>query len=192
MENSNKMRLCPNCKNIARPDDEYCSKCGTKIEFSPSIIYGEYARDQRKNTENQELMNFLNQNSDYYLQKFEIQKITNKNATWNWPAFLVSPIWCFYRKQYAMGMAVLLSSILLSFFGTLGEIMQFGIAVYIGMMGNYYYHDYIIKHLEIASEMPYDEREAYYKKMGGTSTLAVFAGLAIAIAMGFIVASIKY
>jgi len=167
-------RLCPSCKTVARPGDEYCSKCGTRIDFKPSLIYGEYARDQLRSEEDNEVRRFIDNNSDFYIEKFRIQDLTGKDVTWNWPAFLFSPLWCFYRKQYILGAIVMVSVVLLNYIAWIGDLLQFGISVYIGLMGNYFYRGYVEHHIEIASEMPVDDKKKYYQQKGGVSLLAAF------------------
>lgn len=167
-------RACPSCQTIARVEDEYCSKCGTRIEFKPSLIYGEYARDQKKSKEDDEISRFIADNSYYYIEKFKIQDMTGKDTTWNWPAFLFSPLWCFYRKQYILGAVVMVSVMLLNYIAWIGDLLQFGISVYIGLMGNYHYRGYVEHHIEVASELTADDKDKYYQQKGGTSYLAAF------------------
>ena len=181
------LRMCPNCKNIAKEEDLFCSKCGEQIDFKPSVIYRDYSRDRYKTEEKRRICEFVSSSSDYYIRKFETQDITEKNATWNWPAFLVSPMWCFYRKQYILGASIMASSFILNYLGGIGDLIQFGIAIYIGFMGNYFYRGYIEKHLEVSSEMPYDARIKYYEKKGGTSYLAVLIGFCAVFLLTYLI-----
>ena len=180
-------RMCPNCKNVAKEEDLFCSKCGEQIDFKPSVIYSDYSRDRHKSEEKSRIRDFVVSNADYYIRKFDTQDVTDKSATWNWPAFLVSPMWCFYRKQYILGAAIMATSFILNYFGGIGDLIQFGISIYIGFMGNYFYRGYIEKHLEVSADMPYDERITYYKKMGGTSVWAVFIGFCIVFSLTYLI-----
>jgi len=180
------IRQCPNCKNVAKDEDLFCSKCGEQIDFKPRVIYDGYSRDKHKSYEHRLIREFVASNADYYIRKFDTQDVTEKDATWNWPAFLFSPMWCFYRKQYVLGLILMGTSFLLNYLGDLGNIIHFGISIYIGFMGNYFYRGYIEKHLENASDMNYEERVKYYEKMGGTSYLAVIVGLCGGVLLSYL------
>lgn len=42
----------------------------------------------------------INNNSEYYLEKWKTSKNPFKYSGWNWAAFLVSPVWLAYRHMY--------------------------------------------------------------------------------------------
>lgn len=54
------------------------------------------------NFENEDMVNFIQDNAQSYMYKFEKMKEKNKPYSWNWAAFLVSVFWFVYRKMYAL------------------------------------------------------------------------------------------
>lgn len=50
-----------------------------------------------------EFRQFVGQNAHYYLPRFLKMAKTNSTVSWNWPAFLLTPYWLWYRKQYFAG-----------------------------------------------------------------------------------------
>ncbi|HIW74485.1 MAG TPA: DUF2628 domain-containing protein [Firmicutes bacterium] len=46
---------------------------------------------------------FVGPNSAYYLPRFYKMARTGSRLSWNWPAFLITPYWLLYRKQYVPG-----------------------------------------------------------------------------------------
>ena len=53
-------------------------------------------------------------NTTYYLPRFK-HISQGKKASWNWPAFLITPYWLMYRKNYLAGALVLLFTVLKTF-----------------------------------------------------------------------------
>lgn len=47
-------------------------------------------------------------NTAYYLPRFERMAKSGNKISWNWAAFLLSPLWLLYRKQYTAGALVIL------------------------------------------------------------------------------------
>lgn len=50
-------------------------------------------------------------NSAYYLPRFHKMSKTGSKINWNWPAFLLTPYWLLYRKNYLAGTLVLIISL---------------------------------------------------------------------------------
>ncbi|HJD23219.1 MAG TPA: DUF2628 domain-containing protein [Firmicutes bacterium] len=51
----------------------------------------------------EDLAAFVGPNSAYYLPRFYKMAKTGSRLSWNWPAFLITPYWLLYRKQYLAG-----------------------------------------------------------------------------------------
>lgn len=47
-----------------------------------------------------QVVNLVGRNADYYLLKWRSLEATNTLTSWNWAAFLWSPLWLAYRKMY--------------------------------------------------------------------------------------------
>lgn len=58
---------------------------------------------------------FVGPNSAYYLPRFYKMSKTGSRLSWNWPAFLITPYWLLYRKQYVPGCILLVLDMLKTF-----------------------------------------------------------------------------
>lgn len=127
---------CPNCGTDNLEHAEFCSHCGRALhvqEWSaphnpqqppvygqPQPPYHEYApfrtpfdplggvpRDEKfeEDTTAEELALCVGTNTPYYLPRFQRIK-NNRPIQWNWAAFLITPYWLLYRKQYVAGTLV--------------------------------------------------------------------------------------
>lgn len=56
----------------------------------------------------EELASTVGQNSAYYIPKFFSMSRGGSKQIWNWPAFLLTPYWLLFRKNYLSGGLVLL------------------------------------------------------------------------------------
>ncbi|MDH8678783.1 DUF2628 domain-containing protein [Fusibacter bizertensis] len=170
---------CEYCGHQVKENDTFCPNCGERLQFKPSLIYGDYKRHQRQSDQESEMAAFIGPNYDFYLKKFEVQNFTESDYTWNWPAFFVSSMWFAYRKLYVHAAVLFVVFTLLNFMGGVGDLIGLGISIYIGFSGNYYYRRYVEDQVEQVKELPYDERQSFYQKKGGTSTVAVLIFIAI-------------
>lgn len=66
---------------------------------SNEIIDGETAED---------LAAIVGPNAPYYVPRFSKMHREGSRASWNWPAFLIPSYWLMYRKQYLIGILMLL------------------------------------------------------------------------------------
>lgn len=62
-----------------------------------------------------DLVTFVGPNSAYYLPRFSKMSRTGSRLSWNWPAFLITPYWLLYRKNYLVGCLLLVLSMIQSF-----------------------------------------------------------------------------
>lgn len=127
---------CPHCQADNSPFAERCSHCGAVLtpkewgsqtpprtaptqnfhEYTPfhtmhmpcggvspeADLEGETAKD---------LAMVVRTNVPYYLPRFERIARSGKKLSWNWAAFLLTPYWLLFRKQYLAGILVLLAEI---------------------------------------------------------------------------------
>lgn len=56
----------------------------------------------------EDLVTFTGSNSAYYLPRFFKMSRGGSKCMWNWPAFLLTPYWLLYRKNFLSGILVLL------------------------------------------------------------------------------------
>lgn len=116
--------VCNKCQFENAQYAEFCSRCGTQLvmddwhshsdEHSSEYTYAPnsggfspFSSETIENVNVAELDAIVGTNSAYYLDRF--RRIERKQGGgWNWAAFLLSPFWLFYRKQYLLGTCYLL------------------------------------------------------------------------------------
>ena len=117
--NTNAAQVCPHCHTENVKYAEFCQRCGRELngedwhssktetnvnEYTPyGQPYEAYSSSERIGDANAaDLAAVVGNNSRYYLARFRRIEQTGTGG-WNWAAFLLSPIWLFYRKQYRLG-----------------------------------------------------------------------------------------
>lgn len=63
----------------------------------------------------EDIVTFVGPNSSYYLPRFVKMKRHDSVLSWNWPAFLITPYWLLYRKNYVSGGILLFLSLVETF-----------------------------------------------------------------------------
>lgn len=122
---------CPNCGTDNPEHAEFCSRCGRSLnvgewsageqppQYGQSAPYHEYtpfrmafdplggvSRDEMfEDVSAEELAICVGSNTTYYLPRF-CQMKEGRSVRWNWAAFLITPYWLLYRKQYVAGTLV--------------------------------------------------------------------------------------
>ena len=123
-------QVCVQCGTHNSEYAEFCMHCGMELpskewhsaqqtpkppvsEYthygqSAPYVSGEWIGDTRTD----ELAAVVGSNAGYYLDRF--RRITQGNSGgWNWAAFILGPVWLFYRKQYGLGVLYLLLQVML-------------------------------------------------------------------------------
>lgn len=98
--------------------------------FGPGQGYGEYApyhmqgfdplggvpKDEKiADVEVADLAVTVGQNTPYYLPRFYKMDRGASRLSWNWPAFLITPYWLLYRKNYLCGSLMLAFTLIQTF-----------------------------------------------------------------------------
>lgn len=120
-------RTCPHCNTKNAEYAEFCNRCGCPLEtedwhssatqqYRPYVgeytPYGQpqesYSSAERIGESNAaDLAAVVGTNTQYYMERF--RRIEHGGSGgWNWAAFLLGPMWLFYRKQYGLGTVFLL------------------------------------------------------------------------------------
>lgn len=119
------MQVCPHCGTQNAEYAEFCARCAYPLnvedwhsapqqyapfagEYTPfGQPYESYSSVERIGTSNAaDLAAVVGNNTRYYIDRFRrIER--NGSGGWNWAAFLLAPIWLFYRKQYGLGVLYL-------------------------------------------------------------------------------------
>lgn len=144
---------------------------------------------------------FFGKKADYYLRKLDKMTASGSNVSWNWPAFLFSYYWPFYRKLYALGGIYLGFSVLVSIvgcfvystaFSIVTILISLAISFFTGMFGNYLYLNHADKCLAEARQLPPQEQDAYIAKKGGTSIALAILALVVALGVSGIRSAVVY
>ena len=129
-----------------------------------------------------DLATFFGPNADVYLATYDKMRAAQPNRrtgvrTWNWPVFLGSFTWFFYRKMYAYGAMVILLPLVFSYlFGGVGG----GMFVIFAIGAKNWYVVHALGRICKADELGLTgtERTDYLQRAGGVSLPAgIFAGL---------------
>ncbi len=131
---------------------------------------------------------FIGPNLQRYLEQFEKFRIGGGGYafTWHWPAFLVPFYWALYRKLWGWAALFLvvdiLAAIFIPFFS--GTITHVGSAV----VANYLYFRHVKRKVEAIRATSTDDVTAVERmnREGGTSILAVWAGIALLLLSSFL------
>ena len=118
---------------------------------------------------------------DYYIPKFVEFRTLDKKASWNWPAFLFTPLWFAYRKMLGYGVLVMILSII--------PLVGLIISILAGIYGNYIYYkktnEEVQKAIVQSKYLNTDPRIILAGK-GGTSVANLFILFGIAILISII------
>lgn len=130
--------ICAHCGTKNLPFAEFCSHCGHDLDaeewqstqqqppfHNEYREYSPFSAPMQDNCINEnesidgvtvrDLRMFVGRNAHYYLPRFKKLCQGNTSVSWNWAAFLITPYWLWYRKQYLYGTLVLLFEILQTF-----------------------------------------------------------------------------
>lgn len=124
------------------------------------------------NFQNEDMVNFIQDNAQSYMYKFEKMKEKNKLYSWNWAAFLVSVFWFVYRKMYALGIGVIVLEIVLE---SIFKVRWVSYIVFIlcGIFGNYLYLNHCNRKLSKIVNLDPSDKESELLRQGGVSIWAL-------------------
>ena len=148
--NSDDSRRCPHCGAANSPFVEFCGHCGRPIEGQTwqssepapaEPTFREYA-PYRIRTTNQfggvpkddvisgvsaeDLAAVVDQNTTYYLPRFSKMEREGRALSFNWAAFLLTPYWLMFRKNYLFGTLTLLFSLINTAISSYVQIVKLG------------------------------------------------------------------
>lgn len=90
------MKICGHCgtKNLSKRNS--CTNCGTKL--TAADIYVPTLDENNITIQNkQDFEALIGKNSNYFINEFQ-ELDEGEDYALNWPAFLLGPIYCFYRS----------------------------------------------------------------------------------------------
>ena len=147
------LAVCPNCGNHNEPGAVKCSHCGVPLNAAPRTepqnapIYArgtmdapDITRVELKPTDcidgiqAQDWATFTGRSALYYLMQFFRMEKTGKKITLCFSAFLLGPIYFFYRKMWKQGIVLALVQLVLYTPLALLVLQQYNPAVLGGML----------------------------------------------------------
>lgn len=106
-------------------------------------------------------------NADYYTRKFREMDSKNSKASWNWPAFLIAPFWCVYRKMYIHAAILFVAAAVLGQMGPLGLLAAWAGFFVFGLFANHLYREYLKKVTDFASHISEPAKAKYLNAHSG-------------------------
>lgn len=202
--------ICPKCQTENAKYAEFCSRCGYELnaddwhsrasqtppaqEYAPfHSTFAEHVNyvpvEKMDGIATEDIANVVGINTNYYIPRFR-RMDQGGSGGWNWAAFLLSPYWLFYRKQYGLGaiyfsilMVIKVASafipvdlndptILLLNYALIG--IWLGLSLILGIKGNAIYFAHCKKKVRSAKEKIPDLTSIELGSRGGVS-----AGMAV-------------
>ena len=207
------LAFCPYCGTPHTVGDSFCGTCGkslnggaaaparpvaTPVPPAPPVppaqpTYGTYQAQQTYTPPVQQPLTgpydaLIQQNTDFYNRKFREMDASGSKASWNWPAFLIAPFWCVYRKMYVHAAALIIAaSLLTSIFGWIGTVLCWAGYIAFGIFANYLYRDYLKKVSDFAAHVSEPAKAKYLKaRTGADMNKAVLISVIAAIVAGIL------
>ncbi|MGL5347530.1 MAG: zinc-ribbon domain-containing protein [Peptostreptococcaceae bacterium] len=188
---SNKETIfCSQCGQEVLKSSKFCSQCGHSLKsIEDSIKDKAYnIKDSITNSEtyqnftningddsikadwdNDDMINFIQKNTEFYIPKFKDMQEFDKNTSWNWGAFFFTSNWMFYRKMYGYGVGLILANIVLAFIPFVGWLLNLATYAVCGLYGNTLYLKHIQKQLQSVDGLREDVRHRSILSKGGTN-----------------------
>lgn len=138
------------------------------------------------------LATFVGANWDLYARKWNAADATGSKHGWNWPAFLIGPIWIIYRKMYKNAAILVGFYFLLGILEAMGVpagltgIMQLAVAITVAMFANHGYRQFVEERVaQIARTTQESALKAELARQGGTN-MGGAIGFAVAMFVLFV------
>lgn len=190
MEKTAETVFCSKCGHKNSSPGKFCSSCGNSLEsiedsikddatnsndtFTNNETYTNFTdisgdKCLKADWENDDMINFIQKNTEYYIPKFKEMQEFEKSTSWNWASFFLTSNWLFYRKMYGYGVGLILANIIFAFIPFLGFILNIGTCVACGLYGNSLYLKHIQKQLGSVEGLKEDIKHRVLLSKGGTN-----------------------
>ena len=210
---------CSKCGKPVTKGDKFCVNCGNKLitiedtfknttenikdvitnnETFKNFTDNNYDENLKSDFENKDMINFIQNKTEYYIPKFKEMQDVYKTTSWNWAAFFFNSWWFIYRKMYLVGIGIIGINLLLSaIVPSISWILSIAIPILSGIYGNNIYLKHIKKELEPLCNVEPNMKEAIIRNKGGVNVvipiiLAVVTVILTAIVLGVIGAAYYY
>lgn len=201
--------FCSACGTKNTSISSFCSNCGSELVSNKqnidykkdnSNIQSNVIRNTNNYSESDDIMKFVEKNTQFYQNKFDTITKTGSKITWNWAAFFLNIYWLLYRKMYLQAGGLFLITIILNCIPYIGWLVSIGVTIAFGMYANSIYLDHIQKKLIEINNLDYSQREVAIQSKGGVNLvlpIAIFAGIVIltfivVIGFGVLLSSMFY
>jgi ribosomal protein L37E len=203
MEKNNETIFCSKCGQKNLSSDKFCSNCGNSlksiegsIKDATSNIKGTITSNEaykkftdingegcmKAEWENDDMVNFIQKNTEYYIPKFKEMQDFQKGTSWNWASFFLTSNWFFYRKIYGYGVGLLIAHMIFALIPFLGWILNMGTCAACGLYGNNLYLKHVQKQLNSVDGLREDVKRRTILSKGGTNlVLPLVVGFTIPI-----------
>jgi len=139
-------------------------------------------RSAKASIDDSDLEIFFGKNAQYYLTENEVMERSGSRVSWNWPAFLFSFAWMYYRKLWAPATLAAVAIIVFNssiFFQWMAEIFM----LLVGMYGNAIYLTHAKRKVAEAglSGRTSEHHRDVLQRVGGTSWPAAIISVLVSI-----------
>lgn len=114
---------------------------------------------------------YIQENVDYYLNKWKLMELKNSKISWNWAGFFLVGFWMLYRKMYLYFFILLLTYIVFNIIFSIGiyyssiftifsALLTFVIIpIFVGLFGNYLYAKDVYRKLKSFKSISTEEKD---------------------------------
>lgn len=124
---------------------------------------------------------YIQENHEYYIAKFNKMEISGSKISMNWAAFLFTDAWMLYRRMYKQFIVVFILQWAINIFLPFINLL---VRIAVGLFGNYIYMIHIDTLSEQGSAMTQPDKDIHRAKYGGTSRKAICFYLIISFILG--------
>ena len=186
------MAFCPHCGTPHNAGDAFCGTCGNRLSGAAPVqaqpaaqtyVQQTYTPPQQTYTQPGYVPpqygytvarpvkgpydDLIGDKAEYYNKKFNDMDARNSKTSWNWPAFLIAPLWCIYRKMYVHAAALFVISAILGKIGWIGALLDIAVCAVFAVFANHFYRDYLKKVSEFAASVSEPAKSKYLASRTG-------------------------
>lgn len=172
--------FCPYCGKELN-ENNICTNpsCPTNINRNDETLF-----DTKESISDIEIQEFIgDKNTNYYLEKWYMFKRDQNFKSWNWPAFLISPWWFWYRKMYLAAAIIFVVNILFNNLesSSLSSIITIAINICSGLFSNQLYMRFAKKKIETIKTNRLTPNEMFLEKIHATGGVTLVPAIIVAI-----------
>lgn len=212
--------FCTQCGNLCNAQESFCTGCGSALNINAqSSVESKPTNSnfqQNNNTDPNRAPSYqtsyklsdvylkdddayIQKNIDFYKRKFAKMEQNNSKVSWNWCAFLFTPLWLIYRKMYAFGFGYLLIGNIISYIGVIltyqtlstsyaivSLIITTGIWLTFSLLGNYIYKSRTERLINEGQRLDEPYKTKHIEKNGGVSLAVLIITIVVVIILQYV------